>query len=134
MLGYISGQSLRKGTTAFSSDEQKGTNYSDYSGSIVEEYVNTYKTKLEEFGATIDSASLITKEELESLGCFEESYSCSSALAFVFTTSYWTISTTDNPNVIWSVGSSGSFNIKNYIRTDNFGVRPVITISATELI
>ena len=36
MLGYVSGQSIKNGTRVFSSDTQKGTNYSDYSGCIVE--------------------------------------------------------------------------------------------------
>ena len=54
---------IRNGTTAFSSDEKKGTNYNDYQGSIVEEYVNNYKRILEsKYGVDIVEARLITYE------------------------------------------------------------------------
>ena len=66
MRGYVSGQTERKGITAFSSFEQKGENYSSYEGSIVEGYVNDYKTIIEsEYGVEVEEARLIRKDELE---------------------------------------------------------------------
>ncbi len=133
MLGYVSVQDLRNGGTAFSTDEKKGINYSDYTGSIVEGYVNTYKTKLELLGATINNASLITKEELETLGCSSSNESCTLAPTFIFSTSYWTMSSYDTSSA-WRINKNGKFYYDiYYYNPNNFGVRPVITISADEL-
>ena len=133
MLGLISGQTNSFGTTPFSSESQKGTNYSDYVGSIVEGYVNIYKTKLEGLGVIINSASLIKKEELETLGCSLSSYSCSSAPSFISSASYWSKSAY-NDTMVWYVESNGShYNCINYYYIARFGVRPVITILTSEL-
>ncbi len=128
MVGYVSGQDIYiyNGTTAFSSTS------SEYAGSIVEGYVNTYKTKLEELGATINSASLITKEELETLGCSSGNNFCTSAPAFIYSTSYWSGSL-NTTSTVWDVHSSGSFYRHTYYNTSYFGVRPVISISSSEI-
>ena len=132
MLGYVSGQSIRNGTTAFSSPTQKGTNYSDYSGSIVEGYVNNYKTILEEdYGVDVVEARLITKDELTSdeIGCSDTNYTCKrSAYPWIYSTSYWSGSA-DDANFVWRVSSSGSFGDNFYGYGSDFGVRPVIIIS-----
>ena len=107
MLGYVSGQSIRNGTTAFSSPTQKGTNYSDYSGSIVEGYVNNYKTILEsDYGVDVVEARLITKDELtnsETFACVEYD-SCPSKYPWIYSTSYWSGSA-DNTDSVWIVFS-----------------------------
>ena len=133
MLGYVSGQSIRNGTTAFSSDTQKGTNYSDYSGSIVEGYVNNYKTILEsDYGVDVVEARLITKDELtsEEIGCSATDYTCTgSAYPWIYSTSYWSGSAYDT-DLVWRVKSDGYFSSYLYYLNDgNFGVRPVIIIS-----
>ena len=133
MLGYVSGQSKKNGTTAFSSSTQKGTNYNDYSGSIVEGYVNNYKNILEsEYGVDVVEARLITKEELtsEEIGCSATSYSCtSSTYPWIYATTYWSGSAYGIGNV-WYVVSKGYFNNSyDYSNNNNFGVRPVIVIS-----
>ena len=132
MLGYVSGQSIRNGTTAFSSPTQKGTNYSDYSGSIVEGYVNNYKTILEEdYGVDVVEARLITKDELTSdeIGCSDTNYTCKrSAYPWIYSTSYWSGSARNSINV-WRVDSNGPFSSLGYDSVNNFGVRPVIIIS-----
>ena len=132
MLGYVSGQSIRNGTTAFSSSTQKGTNYSDYSGSIVEGYVNNYKTILEEnYGVDVVEARLITKDELTSdeIGCSDTDYTCTgSAYSWIYSTSYWSGSASDT-NIVWYVISNGRFINDSYRHDNNFGVRPVIIIS-----
>lgn len=132
MLGYAKGQAERKGTTAFSSDSQKGTKYSDYTGSIVETYVNAYKTKLESFGATINSASLITKEELKSLGCSFSYCTCSAAPSWIRTTAYWPDSANDT-YYVWDVDSDGDCDNYSYIQNAHYGVRPVIIILTSEI-
>ena len=108
MRGWIDGQSEWKGTTPFSSSEVHGTNYSSYEGSIVEGYVNEYKSKLEAIGAEIEEARLITKEELEGLGCSSSGYTCNSAPSFIYSTSYWSGSAY-NSDRVWIVLSNANF-------------------------
>lgn len=134
MRGFIDGQSDRKGTTPFSSDEVHGTNYSSYEGSIVEGYVNEYKSKLEAIGAEIDEARLITKEELEGLGCSENDYTFQTVPSFIYSTSYWSGSAYD-ANSVWFVSSEPLFfrNRNNYVNYNSFGVRPVIGISISKI-
>ena len=131
MLGYVSGLSIKNGTTAFSSSTQKGTNYSDYSGSIVEGYVNNYKTILEkDYGVDVVEARLISYDELtdsETFACVEFGM-CSSKYPWIYSTSYWSGSASNTTDV-WRVRSSGNFFRNNYFSDDNFGVRPVIIIS-----
>ena len=127
MRGYVSGQSIKNGTTAFSSETQKGTNYSDYSGSIVEGYVNNYKTILEsDYGVDVVEARLITEEELVTLGC--SGSSCKTAPSWVYETSYWSGSANHSGSV-WIVNSYGIFGSNDYGDDIRFGVRPVIIIS-----
>ena len=119
------------GTTAFSSDSQTGTNYSDYNGSIVEGYVNNYSSYLAGLGANIEEARLITKEELETLGCSSDNSTCSGAPEFVYKTSYWSGSAIDIYDV-WIVNRFGNF-VNYYCCNDNaLGVRPVIEIALSE--
>ena len=131
MLGYVSGQSVRRGITIFSSGDQKGTNYSDYSGSIVEEYVNNYKIILEsDYGVDVVEARLISYDELtdsETFACVEYR-KCSSKYPWIYSTSYWSGSASSNFN-IWFVTSNGNFHYHLYDRKSELGVRPVIVIS-----
>ena len=120
--GYVDGEFPFIGTTAFSN-----TN-STYSGSIVEGYVNSYKTYLTNMGVDISSARLITKAELEKLGCNEDDNSCSDAPSWVYSTSYWSGSAYDTDDV-WSVYSNAYFGSIDYGYDTGVGVRPVIEIS-----
>ena len=132
MLGYVSGQTIRKGTTVFSSEEEHGTNYSDYNGSIVERYVNAYKEILEgeEYGVPVVEARLITKDELESedIGCDSSNHTCNDAPSWIYSTTYWTGSAFVD-NSVWFVYGNGTFHDRNYHFGDGNGVRPVIIIS-----
>ena len=132
MLGYVSGQTIRKGTTVFSSATQKGTKYSDYNGSIVERYVNAYKEILEgeEYGVPVVEARLITKDELESedIGCDSSNHTCNDAPSWIYSTTYWTGSAYDADSV-WYVYSVGRFHYSDYSYDNARGVRPVIIIS-----
>ena len=134
MLGYLSGQTIRRGVTVFSSDSQKGDNYSSYNGSIVEGYVNNYKNLLEsKFGVDIVEARLLSYEEVtdpftfacdptDNIMCYNTPYKwlCSSA--------YWLGSAYDN-SYIWFVNSTGGFTKHEYTYTAGLGVRPVIVVS-----
>ena len=124
-------QSSSSTTTAFSSDAQKGTNYSDYIGSIVESYVNSYKTYLTNIGADISLARLITKEELEKLGCSSSDYTCNNAPIWIYSTSYWSSSAYASSD-IWYVDNFGTFIDGFYDNDMNIGVRPVIEIPISE--
>ena len=131
MLAYIPGLTIKKGTTAFSSDEQKGTNYNDYSGSIVEGYVNNYSIYLTTQGVTPVEARLITKDELINLGCSDSNKTCTSApYDWIYSTSYWTQSVYNSETQrLWRVLGDGVFKYSYYNGNNYFGVRPVITIS-----
>ena len=123
--GWLDGAEEWYGTTAFSN-----TN-STYEGSIVEGYVNNYKTILEaDYGVDVVEARLISYDELtdsETFACVEYDY-CSDKYPWIYSTSYWSGSAGDDDGV-WSVGSDGIFDDLDYSIDDNFGVRPVIIIS-----
>ena len=124
--GWIDGADEWYGTTAFSN-----TN-STYAGSIVEEYVNNYKTILEsDYGVDVVEARLISNDELtdsETFACVEYDY-CSDKYPWIYSTSYWCGSANDAYDVC-GVGSSGNFvNSDRYDYDLEFGVRLVIIIS-----
>ena len=125
MLGMVSGQSIRNGTTAFSNKN------STYEGSIVEGYVNNYETILEsDYGVDVVEARLITKDELtdsETFACVEYGY-CSDKYPWIYSTSYWSGSAYDTYGV-WYVNSDDLFDFYYYESAYAFGVRPVIIIS-----
>ena len=129
--GWVSGAD-RIGTTEFSSASVKGTNYSSYSGSIVEDYVEEYVQYLsDEYDATV-SGGLITKYEIMSLCNLTGRGTCANTNPWVYTTSYWSGSP-GTSNYVWLVYSDAHFNGYTYDKDSNFGVRPVITISASDI-
>ena len=124
----------RKGTTPFSSSTQKGTNYSDYNGSIVETYVNNYKNLLEnKFYLNIKNARLVYVEELvnDNVGC--TSSDCSLAPEFIYRSTYWTGTALDSEN-IYSVTSVGTFSTNKYDSNFTGGVRPVIVLHRNDIL
>ena len=131
--GWFSGYSADNpiiGVTAFSK-----TN-STYAGSIVEGYVNNYKTILEsDYGVDVVEARLITKDELisEEIGCSEVNYTCSNAPSFIYSTTYWSGPATDSVNV-WFVASNGSFGNFNFLYHFRVGVRPVIILKKSDIV
>ena len=132
MLGYVSGQTIRKGTTMFSNTNYWSSTVSSYptyvydSNSTLYSYVENYKTYLSTLGVTPTEARLITKEELEGLGC--SGSSCKTAPSWVYATSYWSGSAKSS-NYVWRVYSDGPFSNLNYSNSTRNGCRPVITIS-----
>ena len=142
-IGYPTSKNV---TVPFSSDSQKGTNYSDYSGSIVEGYVNNYVTYLNTNNTGLNATGrLILKEELETLGCSSSGYSytkeeletgylssgypCTNAPSWVYSTSYWSGSSFGT-DFVWIVFSEGSFDGSDSSDVNYFGVRPVITLES----
>ena len=118
------------GTVAFATEDKHGTNYSDYSGSLIETYVNDYEVAIEAMGVNVESARLITKDELvNTFGCNESEYTCTgSAYSWIYATTYWSGSAYDTDDV-WGVISNGYFGLDDYDIDAVAGVRPVITIS-----
>ena len=122
--GWFDGANEWYGTTAFSN------NSSTYAGSIVEGYVNNYKTILEaDYGVDVVEARLITKDELiETFACVELDM-CSDKYPWIYSTSYWSETARDT-DYVWTVVSNGRFvDYNSYSNDSNFGVRPVIIIS-----
>ena len=108
------------------------THYSDvscdYSGSIVEGYVNSYNSYLILQGVTPIEARLIIKDELIGLGCSDDDRSCSAAPSWVYATSYW-VGTCVVNSYVFHVTTQQSFYSVPYQSMYGLGVRPVITIS-----
>ena len=136
MIGIASGQSIRKGTIPFSYNRYWLSTVSSYpayvydSNSTLYSYVENYKTYLSTLGVTPSEARLITKEELESLGC--SGSSCSKAPSWVYATSYWSGSA-NSSNGVWYVNSYGRFDSGGYSNDNGYGCRPVIVIDRTLL-
>ena len=99
-----------------------------YENSIVKAYVDNYVNYLNNTNSINVSGSLITSEELLSLGCDEDSYSCN-VYDWLLDTSYWTL--TPKSGVDGAIKTIGSNNIWGYCGYNypGFGVRPVITLS-----
>ena len=141
-----------KGVIAFTEDKNNGYEYwtdsnrkllSEYgtkypanvfdSNSLLYEPVQNYKAYLKNtLGKTNIDARLITYEELISLGCSDNDSSCSSAPSWVYSTNYWTASASSNYDV-WFVGSFAGFDSGTFGMSGYYGLRPVITISKSEL-
>ena len=95
--------------------------------------LENYKTYLKNtLGKTSVDARLITYEELIGLGCNRNNYSCNSAPSWVYSTDYLSASAVGGSSV-WHVGSSGSFSINVFDSSSNYGLRPVITISKSDI-
>ena len=94
---------------------------------IVEEYVSYLNTKL-----TNATGSLLTYNQAKNLGCDNSTGSCSSAPSWVYSTNYWTGSASGARGV-WCVSSDGNFFNCSYHYGGSHGVRPVITISTSEI-
>ena len=145
MLGWISGDVIRSGTTIFSTinywnngsvlNEKYGNSYPAYvydNNSSIYTYVENYKIYLEKQGALVENARLIKLEELETLGCSIEDRSCASAPSWVYSTSYWT-GEADLGDYIWFVIHRQNLSYDSYTYGVNYGVRPIIELSKINL-
>ena len=95
--------------------------------------LENYKTYLKNtLGKTSITAKLITYEDLISLGCSKDVYSCKSAPSWVYSTRYWTASA----NVylaVWFVDLDAEFGNHYFDSSRDCGLRPVITISKSDI-
>ena len=136
MLGYVSEQSTRKGVIKFSDTNYWKSTVSSYpsyvynENSLLYSYVENYKTYLSTLGVTHIDARLITKEELESLGC--SGTNCRSAPSWVYATPYWSGSAS-SVTFLYYVKSTGTFMSTAYSNDFDFGCRPVIVVDKSLL-
>ena len=128
-------QSDDAGTVAFSNTNCWSSSVSSYPADvynnnsllypIVEEYVSYLNIKLT--GAT---GGLLTYSQAENLECSGDDWSCLSAPSWVYSTNYWTGSAYDTSYVLY-VRSLGYVNCDDF--RNDYGVRPVITISTSDI-
>ena len=152
-LGLVSGQN-RYGTIAFSGTnywydgsvlkskygstypvDVYDTDYSDASGTnySVAYYVENYKSTLENYGLTVQSARLLTYSEAtdSSIGCNGSSYSCPTT-GFITNTTFWLGSARSN-NGVWYVITDGYFRSNTFSYGTSSGVRPVIVVGKSDV-
>ncbi|MGM9875057.1 MAG: dockerin type I repeat-containing protein [Bacilli bacterium] len=121
-----------------------GTN--DYEESTIKNYVTKYNELLiSKFGLSSSTvSSLISFEELSELGCSNNTCTTTN-LPWLYSTSYWTKSTTADLDIAYAVrnnpmnnefgylnGGDADFNYCKYI-DQVFSVRPLVTISVDDL-
>ena len=109
------------------------------SNSILYEHVQKYQTY---FTSTINKTTakmrLITYNELVGLGCDSSSKTCKTETVttnkrdWIYNTSYWSASARDC-YYVWLVIASGTFEGYPFWYDAAFGVRPVITISKSDI-
>ena len=119
------------GVTPFSSDEQKGTSYSSYNGSIIEGYVNNYKTLLEsKYDVFVEEARLLSEHDLvNTFGCNFDNQTCANtSYTWLFYSTIWTGVPYDTESVYY-LFVRGELQPLNYSTTSTAGVKPVIVIS-----
>ena len=129
-------QSSTAGTVVFSSTRywpvDSTSNFIYNESSNLYQYISAYETYLKDNGVGSANATLISSEQLKSLGCDESSSSCSSAPAWVYSTSYWTGSVFTG-DLVYMVFTTGTFSGCVYSFDGDFGIRPIITISTSEI-
>ena len=103
------------------------------SNSLLYEPVQNYKTYLKNtLGKISVDARLITYEELIGLGCNKSEETCIYAPSWVYSTRYWTASA-NNYSSVWIVASDGSSGGVTFVTSRYLGLRPVITISKSDI-
>ena len=131
-------QSSTAGTTPYATfTGDSSLKYSDYAGSLIEGYVNNYKTTLESYGIEVVEARITTIDELEEVKVKDctttcDDFGCVDGNCFyimpdwVYSTSYWT-STPYDKVTLFSINTAGSYSQVKY--TNSLGIRPIIVIS-----
>ena len=136
------------GTVAFSNEIYwEGTetpNFVYNENSNLYQYVNEYQRILnEDLNVRSARATLISVDQLENLGCDSYNGTCitntdeggNATPSWVYSTSYWSgnaINAVVISGVIF-VSSNGSFSISSNDYDSELGVRPVVTISTSEI-
>ena len=97
--------------------------------------VQNYKTYLKNtLGKAGITAKLMTYEDLISLGCSKDNnHYCTSAPSWVYSTKYWTASASSE-STVWGVYSNHLVGSVEFTTSGRgFGLRPVITISKSDI-
>ena len=149
--GYVEDGTVFTGVLAFAEDNNNGYGYwyntsthnldSNYgnsypawvfnSNSNLWTPVGNYQTYLTAtLGKTSATATLMSQPQAVGLGCSKND--CNSAPSWVYSSSYWLGSACTNDGV-WCVFSNGDFYGFGFRYDDSCGVRPVITISKSDL-
>ena len=103
------------------------------SNSNLYEPLENYKAYLKNtLGKTSIATNLMTRKNLINLGCDADKNQCTSAQSFVYSVNYWTISSYDEKQM-WNVLSANYFAYYVNYYDQLLGLRPVITISKSEL-
>ena len=103
------------------------------SNSLLYEPLQNYKNYLKNtLSKSSVTTNLMTYENLMSLGCSKNDYSCASAPEWVYSTNYWTASASSG-KFIWYVLNNGVFFDWGVFYKGVVGFRPVITIKKSEL-
>ena len=129
-------QSSSAGTVAFSSTNywSSETTYPvdvyDKGENNLKPIVDNYVSYLNETLIEDVTESLLTYSQAENLGCADSS--CSSAPSWVYSTDYWTGSAFVTGRV-WFVFPGGGLGNDSCATGSHSGVRPVITISTSEI-
>lgn len=118
--------------TAFINGTISGTINED---SSIKPYVDSYALMLD-LGEDLISTSLITKEQLEKLGCSSTTNDCTlSGYEWLYNTTYWTSSYFEgSPSIVFRIISGGFFGSSYANYDNNTGLRPVITILKSKII
>ena len=120
------------GTAAFYDVSLYANNDEGYVGSIIEGYVNNYKSLLEsKFGVKIEQARLMIYDEISDVqfGCNTVGLNClASPYKWLYSSSYW-IGTIYNGAKVWYVLSNGYWGAEYFDSIHGLGVRPVIVMS-----
>ena len=110
------------GTVEFANDTYKGISYSDYSGSLMEKYINDYVNLFEnEFGVTVSNVKFIDMGDI--LGQEFSGYS-----NILYMTSYW-LRVRSSDEFIYTIKRGGSYNAISYNVNNAYGIRPIMVIS-----
>ena len=125
-------------TVAFSNNigweysKDNDINLKSYSGPVYDALYgdNGYEKYVKSLGLDAE-IRLITKNELDSLGCSSSTNTCSASnYSWLLTSPFWTETSYHGfSNSVWSVYTNGYFVDSNYAYKDYFGVRPVIVFS-----
>ena len=112
-----------------------GTSYPAYvfdNNSSLWTPVQNYRNYLQSLGYTSVNIKLLNYDDMIALGCIRSGYSCEAAPSWVYSTGYWIGSTNDYYRIM-GIDSTGFFGYAGFENGKIFGLRPVITISKTDL-
>lgn len=132
--GYVSGQSVKKGVTAFADSMYWSGVYLSYaydSRSKIYNYIENYKSYLVSLGLNVIEARVIKEEELKNLRCYHGSNGC--YIPWVYYTSFWTGSVNSDYGGIFIVKADRAFWPYYYYDAYDYGVRPVIVVPKSQI-